>query len=293
VIIFDISGGLGNQFFQYAFGRYLALKNNTTLKINVASFVKDKQRTFKLDCFKTEYETMPLDEILEYLDSYLRLTPLFRKWYRLYWPISFRRYFENKGLEGYNPKLKNARQGYFYGYWSNEDYFKDIRDQLQKEFMLREHLVSPALKKAKQMTMKENAVAVHVRRGDYVHHPVYSKIFNQLSPAYYNDAIKLLKERVKDPVFYVFTDDVKWCQANFGSAFPGIKFADEFQLENDYEEFELMKNFSHFINANSTFSWWAAWLAKNDGKVVVAPKKWFVEDRKKTADMVPESWILI
>ena len=212
--------------------------------------------------------------------------------------IPFRRYFNDKHEPGYNKRLKQAREGYFDGYWGNEGYFKEIRPVLVRELQLKETFKDEQFLKMQSVIEKTNSVAIHIRRGDYVSNERFSKIFNQLSPDYYVKAIETLSGKLKDPVFYFFSDDKDWVKANFLNN-PDYPYCliDQQVGGKDYLEFALMKSCRHFIIANSTFSWWAAWLGQENDTIVISPSYWYHDKERQrkflTQSFIPENWLSV
>lgn len=297
MIIFNISGGLGNQFFQYAFGRYLAIQNQTDLHLRFESYQSDPARKPKLDYFNTSYKLASEERILEYSSFYCRLHPFFKKIYRKERLVLFKRYFNDKTEPWYKKQLKQVTKGYFDGYWSFEDYFKEIRPILLEELELKDELKQENFLKIRNEVTNKNSVAIHIRRGDYISNQKFAQIFNQLPIDYYKKAVLKIEQSVKNPVFYVFSDDVEWVKTNFaGQIGVDLHFIADYEINADYIEFSLMKSCKHFIIANSTFSWWAAWLGGTEkNKRVIAPKDWYkdrsLQRRYNKNSFVPDSWI--
>ena len=189
---------------------------------------------------------------------------------------------------------------YLSGYWQSEKYFSTVVPMIRNQFSPKTPLdgVNIALQ---EKLKSQNSVAVHVRRGDYATTASYNSFFGTLPMKYYEDAIRLMNQKVGDPVFYFFSDDPAWCKATFSTM--RAQYIDHNQGEDAYKDLLLMSACSHAIIANSTFSWWGAWLNGNSGKVVIAPKHWFTTNyltRKEpvyasrlynTKDLIPESWI--
>jgi hypothetical protein len=282
MIIFNISGGLGNQFFQYAFGRYLAVKNNTDLFIYQKSFNTDVARRPVLGYFNTKYRIATEENIASYENQYLRLHPYLKKHYRKPGMAQWKRYFNDSQNPGFHAQYRRAVKGYFHGYWANENYFKEIKEQLLKEFMLKHEFKTEGYHSLERQIQESNSIAVHIRRGDYVSNPDFGKIFNVLDPAYYLHAIAQIAEVVVNPVFYFFSDDPDWVADTLAPKVKGYCQIISDQLQRkDYLEFSLMKNCKHFIIANSTFSWWAAWLSQHSSKMVFAPKDWYTDPKRQ------------
>ena len=286
-----MTGGLGNQFFQYAFGRHLALNSGKRLRINVESFKHDAKRELVLDRYQTDYEVMPLQEINTWLRSYWNLTPLMKKLYRLYLPASMQRFFREELNRGFHYWLLKAKKGFFYGYWADERYFRSSRERILEDLTLKSENLTDTFKESRDRLEEGRSVAIHIRRGDYVSNQEANSTFTIIGIEYYRKAVLLMKEKLRNPVFYVFSDDMMWVKKHLN--FPGseVRYVSDYDLGEDYLEFELMRSCAHFIVANSTFSWWAAWLAENTNKIVICPEKWYVDDTMNDLHSLPESWI--
>lgn len=172
------------------------------------------------------------------------------------------------------------------GYFQSEKYFKDSESKIREMFKIKPEIISSVYEKNYSLLERKNTVAVHLRRGDYLslpnHHPVMDL----------NYFMKAMKKFPKDSIFLVFSDDTEWCKNNF----PGI--GEKFFIiegQSDVEDFAMMTMCTHNCIANSSFSWWAAWLNESDGKVVVAPEKWFgsMYSHNNTDDLYCEGWIKI
>ena len=272
--------------FQYAIGRRLSMEHNVPLKLDLRFFKGQSLREFDLRRLCVTYDVASDLEIKE-----LSIGP------GLFWS-----FLGIVGIKTIKPKsyIKEVcnpifdqrisfcdGRAYLDGYWQNELYFKEIRDVLLREFNSKED-VSERFIKYREEICASNSVSVHVRRGDYVSNKK-AMSFHGLCPVqYYNDAINLMIDLHDDATFFVFSDDIPWCKEN-------IKYDRGFiyvEGGSNIEDMLLMKHCSHNIVANSTFSWWAAWLNDNKHKVIVAPKAWVVNSPEK-AQWVPEEWIVL
>ncbi len=295
MIIFNISGGLGNQFFQYAFGRYLALKNRTDLYLRFNTYEYDVSRSSKLSHFQTCFKRSSVEDVRKYSKTYHRLHPLLKKLYRNSPNVSLKRYFTDRIETGFHKEFKKVTRGYFDGYWAYEEYFKEIRSSLLKELELKDEHKTDIYKLMEMQLSGSRTVAVHIRRGDYISNQKYAGIMHNLSLAYYYSAIEFLRSKKDDLKFYIFSDEIDWVRQNFRMEGIDCHFMDNPGLCSDYLEFSLMKSCANFIIANSTFSWWAAWLSESRDKCVVAPKKWYKNEEMQHCyekrNMIPSNWI--
>jgi hypothetical protein len=179
---------------------------------------------------------------------------------------------------------------YLNGYWQSERYFADIADQLRQDFTLRAPPDAANAAMLAQIQAAPAAVSLHVRRGDYVSNPTTAQYHGVCSLAYYHAAIDYIAAQVAQPHYFLFTDDPAWVADNLKSNFPTtlvqINSADRGMCD-----MALMRACRHHIIANSSFSWWGAWLNPAPDKLVVAPQKWFSGAGHSTADLVPASWV--
>lgn len=283
MIIVNLKGGLGNQMFQYALGRHLAVKNHTELKLTTktltaATAVGDIHRDFGLDAFALE-QTMATDAEVATLkkpdNCFTTLTNAFATRILRRTTVTFA------------PKvLAQTGDIYLDGYWQSPLFFNDIRPTLLKDFSLRDPLPDSGAAFASNMDSCQS-VSVHVRRGDYASNPRVLKEFGVCSVAYYQSAIAAIRTRFPDAVFFVFSDDMEWVKRELpvGEGAVYVKHADI----SDAQEMVLMSTCKHNIIANSSFSWWGAWLNQNPDKIVVAPTPWF-ETATFDAHLIPSEW---
>ena len=280
MIIIRLKGGLGNQMFQYAFGRLLAVKNNAEVKFEFSGDKKDTRREYKLNKFNTSVQFAGPDEAKNLQYPFGIVSRVIEK----VKTIVLKRY-----NIGYEPGLLGRKNGYLEGYWQSYKYLESIKDVLAKELALKE----PVDQKHKTILEKmrdTNSVCVQVRRGDYVTDPKTSSEHRTFGPEYYDKAFEFLKTKVAHPVLFVFSDDIEWCKNNLKPDLP-VFFSDP--AMPDYEDFALAVRCKHDIIANSSFGFWAAWLNDNPGKIVIAPKKWNNKHQKEHDNLLPPEWIKI
>jgi len=279
MIIVGLKGGLGNQLFQYVFGRYLSMVNKCKVKFTIIKPAAcETPRKFRLDNFNTCIKFATEEEVLG-----LRKTniPLFKK------IISklFKKY--NVGYQKISLDLKDT---YMEGFWQTYKYSERIRNMLIPELTLK----IPVEVKYQDLVFKicsHNSVSIHIRRGDYISDPKTNKMHSTIDIEYYKRAIKIIGEKIPEPAFFIFSDDIEWVKKNLKISSP-TTFVSNPQME-DFEELILMSKCKNNIIANSSFSWWAAWLNQNPNKVVIAPKKWFNNIKINVDDLLPSDWIKI
>lgn len=206
------------------------------------------------------------------------------------WPFLSKKIRIEKSLEFDNKNLN--LYSYYEGYWQSEKYFKDFNIQIINDFAFKNINI---LERGIYVNdiLSTNAVSIHVRRGDYVNNPVVNNFHGSLSTDYYEKAIKLVMDKVENPVFYVFSDDIHWVQLNMFKTYDiNLIFV---ITSSEEEDLFLMSKCKHNIIANSSFSWWGAYLNEYINKIIVAPKIWYknIEANKSTIDLIPSKWIRI
>ncbi len=298
MIIARIRGGLGNQLFQYAAARALAWEKNEQLKLDLYTYgTKSQSRSFGLDRFLIDGETASREEIHQFTGSNF-LTRFINKQENY---LRCPRVLAQPHYHFYEDFFSVPTPIYLSGYWQSEKYFKEFEQQLRSQLVLKNNLSESSLK-WKQKMQAGRSVAVHVRRGDYSSKSNYNSFFGTLSFDYYERAVKEMKAKIDDPTFFVFSDDIDWCKQNL-KFLPEAEFVAHDTAVHASEDLILISLCEHQIIANSTFSWWGAWLNANKDKIVIAPSKWFQITYNKnplptyaarfynTKDLFPETWI--
>jgi hypothetical protein len=175
------------------------------------------------------------------------------------------------------------------GFWQSERYFSDVADLIRQEFMA-PVAMDPDNAAVMAQIAARSAVSLHVRRGDYVSNPVTNRFHGVCSPEYYRRAVDFISARVEAAHLFIFSDDQEWTRANLRFPLP-ITFVDVNSSDRGDQDMRLMARCRHHILANSSFSWWGAWLNSSKGKIVVAPQRWFSASDNDTRDLIPESWV--
>ena len=254
MIISYIMGGLGNQLFQYATGRRLAHKLNTELKLDLTYYISDNLRPYVLNLFNIKESVATPEEI-----AYIKQLSLQREFGK-----------ENENAT-FMPEVLNYPDNiYLYGYWQHEEYFADISEILRHELKLKNPL-STSAQHWKEKILASESVSLHFRHGDFGYSPILGLFSsNAVLPLdYYYQCIEILKREYKNLTLFVFSNNLQWCKENFHADVP-IEFVEGENLK-DFEELHLMSLCKHNIIANSTFSWWGAWLNQNPDKKVFMP----------------------
>jgi hypothetical protein len=290
MIIVRILGGLGNQMFQYAAGLSLAHQHGVALKLDITSFSSYPLRKFALDGFDADIKAASRREIEErkYCSEGI-WKKVFRPFLKGKRPYSDTVYKEPsfKYDQSFFELPDNA---YLMGSFQSERYFSNIASTIVTSFKNKAPLLELNKEYAQKMS-KDNSVSVHVRRGDYVTNPHTNAFHGICDPDYYKQAIKVIEKHVASPVFYFFSDDIDWVKANLQTNHPA------FYVDNNgsdcAQDLRLMSFCKHNIIANSSFSWWGAWLNDNTDKIVIAPQRWFASDELETQDLIPSTWLRV
>ncbi len=275
MIITKLIGGLGNQMFQYAAGRRLSYIHNAPLQLDTSELYRLKTRRYELDCFNIKGEVIDrqnkgfVGKIIKRLKTKENI--YFEKHFR----------FDKDVLTLPDNKT-------LVGYFQSEKYFSDIGAIIREEFTFREPPNSKINAVLGNIKSSES-VSIHFRRTDYINNKKFFHYHGVCSPDYYRRAICLIAGKIKAPVFFIFSDDLTWVRRNLKIKYPNF-LVDLNLKDKDYEDLRLMSMCRHHIIANSSFSWWGAWLNGNKNKIVISPKSWFKDNTINTEDLIPSSW---
>src|SRR5687768_5292031 len=285
MVITKIIGGLGNQLFQYAAGRTLAHVNNTILKLDVSFFEEYEFRNFDLLNFTTNVDFATKQEIENLMPAHN-----FEKAFQYLSPLKKRTYHRERYFHFDERFLNLGANVFLKGYFQSEKYFLPAKEIIRNELTFKEN----AIERVKEFSLElneRNSVSIHIRRGDYEKDPAIAKRHGTLSAGYYRSAIEIIKTKIRHPRFYLFSDDMDWATKNL--QLPDLVCVSNEISKTHIEDFYLMSQCHHNIIANSSFSWWGAWLNNNAGKIVIAPDKWFNKGPKDTQDIIPAEWYKI
>jgi hypothetical protein len=294
MIIIKIIGGLGNQMFQYALGRRLAYENDIELKMDISAFEKTyRLHSYGLNNFNIDEKIATKEDISRYsrqigIKNIREIKNIFIKVSDFFIPYYKQKYVREKDYT-FDPNiLKITDNVYLDGYWSSEKYFSDIATIIRKDFTLKRESDLINLNIADKI-ITTDSISIHFRRGDYVTDPRTNAIHGTCSMDYYYKAIEDICKYVSDPHFFIFSNDHVWVKENFSLPYQ-MYFITANGPEKNYEDLHLMSLCKHHIIANSTFSWWGAWLSTNKNKRVYTPKKWYNVGYINQKDMFPEPW---
>ena len=291
MVIAQLNGGLGNQLFQYAAAKALSLYHNVPLYLDASQYERDLlpdlevPRSFELYNFSgikepiissTELATIP--ELANKKSILQKLIPRHKQ------SIYTERYYH------FDPNFfKAGNKVLLKGGWQSHRYFSAYQLQLQNILQLKESLVSAVKEKGKELK-NIDSVAVHIRRSDYLRKKVIYEWHGVMDKEYYIEAIQHIRNQYPSLKVFYFTDDPDWVEQELLPLNEGELVSQKFS-KTPYEDLYLMSQCRHNIIANSSFSWWGAWLNIHPNKMVIAPKRWFNKGPKDTQDLYPEGWI--
>lgn len=290
MIIVNLKGGLGNQMFQYACGRALSLRakargEKDDLALDVSGYKKlasaDTVRSYELEEFNIASRAATDQEISS------RKYPfgIISKAWRYLRAKVLRKFYIN-----FDPQVLSWNGDiYLDGFWQSEKYFKDFEKEIRADFTLKKPFGPEAQKWHEKISHDPYAVSLHIRRGDYAKDKATNKHWGTCNMEYYAKALNEIAKSVPKPNVYVFSDDIAWAKENLKSDFP-LSFVSASGIANQ-EEMMLMAASKHNIIANSTFSWWGAWLNQNPAKIVISPLRWANEHNNDWyGDIIPDTW---
>jgi hypothetical protein len=289
LIIVHLSDGLGNQMFQYAMGFALSVYHKAPLLLDTRG-CGHWHNGFELEqVFSFPVQLAQPEDVRDLLGWQ---SPIYIRYIITHSALKFllNRYFVAEPDFHYWPGIRDITPPcYMTGYWQSERYFKDVEEKIRALFTFRP-LLSDYDSEIAQEISAVNSVSLHVRRGDYASNNINFIKIGLCSLSYYEAAIKYIAEQVEKPRFFVFSDDMDWVRANLkinGAFF----YVDHNRGRASYNDMRLMSMCRHHIIANSSFSWWGAWLNPSKEKIVIAPKRWFAHYPVSTKDLIPDGWV--
>jgi len=295
MLIVKLQGGIGNQLFQYATGLALADKTNTPLWLDIYHLAasrlavrEETPRNYALNPY-----AITANIIQPSTDSLLRFLPARLQkftWNYLHYLQYSHKFGEHFSTEDIAELLTNGQSVLLEGVFQEEKYFSAIRQKLVQQIRLSRPLSEEYRKYADQIS-NTLSVSVHIRRGDYAEREKTKAFHGLLADTYYLEALQKMQELITDATFYFFSDDMTWTKATFGHIDQAV-FIDPV-YPNPHADLALMCQCRHQVIANSSFSWWGAWLNEHPDKVVIAPLKWFAVKEANNQFTLPTDWLRI
>lgn len=294
MIIAKLTGGLGNQMFQYAAARRLACLHNAALKLDISFLDKDltntTPRTFQLNHLAVTASIATPHEVAKITGegkSALQ-SVLSRVCTVIGMSQQCNGVFNERSFNFDPDVLVLPDNTYLAGYWQSEKYFQDIKEIIRREFTVK-YPLEGRNKEASDLICATNSVSLHVRRGDFAADPNIRELHGICSPDYYRRSVEQLSSRVGKLHLFIFSDEPSWAVDNLHFTFQ-TTFVDQNSPDNGYEDLRLMSLCKYHIIANSSFSWWGAWLSASPNKLVIAPDQWFNDSSLDTRDLIPPDW---
>ena len=294
MIISNLIGGLGNQMFQHACGRALACDLQQPLKVSTDLFAGYAlhQGLVLGQVFALELDVASAADLRQMLGGW-RSGPLLRRAFSR-WPLptwaSGRYIAETPAGTLDELRLRASRGAYLHGYWQSERYFVHRRAEVLADYRWRAPLSGRNAELARQIQATPRAISVHVRRGDYISNAKNQGIYASCSPDYYFAALERLSASAPDARVYAFSDDPAWVAQALAPRCPGLVVVDHNRGADSAIDMRLMSLCRHHVIANSSFSWWGAWLNSAPDKQVIAPKRWYADGRED-GGLVPADWM--
>jgi hypothetical protein len=288
-VVVILRGGLANQMFQYALGLAMAEQSGCRLEVDTSAVDADRKRDYALGmCNPVPRLVSDTDRIMM---RFLRSTPLWT-WRGTRWQAAIPggpRIVQERGPAFDARVLAVEGSLILDGYWQTERYFSDHRPLIEQTFDWAHAAKGVASDSMIEMIESPRSVAVHVRRGDYVRETTTNAFHGVCEPDYYTRASAIILEHVTQPHFFIFSDDIDWAEANV--PLPGERtVVRHARAVAPHVDMWLMSRCRHAIIANSSYSWWAAWLTERPGKCIVAPRAWFRDESMRGITPVPDRW---
>ncbi len=286
-----ILGGLGNQLFQYAFGRSLALKKTTDLCLDYYDQI-----------IRTDFDGENLTKITDVFDLPVKLSigktrkDLVNRYHLAFWDRLIKSIYLKKTCvvteENFGHSQENIEKNkniYLIGYWQSEEYFSDIKEIIKKEYKFKIDEKVKSLDIYNKIT-NNTSVSLHIRGKDYLKNPVYS----QCDIKYYTDALNIIRRTSPDLKIFIFTDDIENTYQNYRELLVASEIVRAPSNFNpDAFDLLLMSKCKHNVICNSSFSWWGAWLNNNPEKIIITPQKWFIHADYSSEKLIPKDWVKI
>lgn len=291
MIVVRLTGGLGNQMFQYAAGAALAARHGVELYLDLSWFPTQTLRQYELGVFSLPAKQAP-DRILEKIVS-PRFSMILGLAKRLGLSLPFIPLFKEPHFHYFQGMKSVTPPALIVGSWQSEKYFQEIANEVRSFFSFSNLADEPNKRMLDIINQADAAVSIHIRRGDYVSNSYTNQEHGTCSPTYYEKCIQSIASRVESPHFFVFSDDPDWVRGNFNTSPHPMTPVDINDETSGHLDMMLMSACDHHVIANSSFSWWGAWLNPSSDKIVYAPARWFRNSSHNTNDIIPESWTKI
>lgn len=284
-LIVRFNGGLGNQMFQWAFARAIETHTDIPTFMDMTFFKKNYSRPYELDIFALKAKKV------EDFWANLKIEIIWKLRRKLKGKTFLGTYVYEEPHFEFDKEVFNVEPNtYIHGFFQSEKYFKNIENDIKEDFIFKsepDEINQAHINKINST----NSISLHIRRGDYVQKKRYQDVYATCSLDYYKRGVEhIFKNTNETPTLFIFSDDKQWVKENLKLPFETV-YVDNNSGAKSYEDMRLMSQCKHNIIANSSFSWWGAWLNNNKEKIVIAPQKWFNDSNIIQTDVIPESWI--
>lgn len=300
MIIVRLNGGMGNQMFQYAYGKSLSHKLSTEVFYDNRYLLThhnrkyNTKRNFDLDLFDTKIqiaEPKMLEEIPTYFGKKKKIILKLKR--RLNIPTKIGNLSYIPEVNNYKQNIQIPEHSYIDGYWQDERYFESVKHQIKNDFILKEK-PNAKISEIENYIRNRDSVVIQIRRTDYIANPINKLIFNSLDVDYFRQGLEILKQTLHNPIVLIFSDDNQWALDNFKFInIENILIEDEWKGDRYQYSMYLMNKAKNFIISNSSFGWWGAYLSQFENKKIIAPKKWFRYPLFNSNFRLPKDWIKI
>jgi len=293
MIITHISGGLGNQMFQFAAGYSLARFKETRLMLDTSDYARVRMHDgFLLDrVFDIKADVAGPGDTISVLGLF-GIPLAFRVFKKIRKGVLIGGYVRERQPFVYRPDFFETAPAdcYLHGSWQSERYFAHEIEAIKTMYTFKPRAIPDEVKRLGEEAGRQNSVAIHVRRGDFANDPKLNRIYGTCGTDYYERAMACMRQRVDRPHFYLFSDEPTWVRQHF--QLDGCTVVDAGMHYGSWNDMFLMSRCRHNITANSTFSWWGAWLNSNPHKIVVTPREWDLVGTDMP-DLIPHSWVRV
>lgn len=289
MIVARIDGGLGNQLFQAAFGMQLAQRHRTELVLDLSAYDEQPAHGYMLDRFALEARSLSKSEMRRVPKRYRPNSskPSWSDW------LAFDKFTRVREKPfGFAEKYLQAPDDcYLVGYWQSQQFFADVQAHVRRQFCPRTSMTDQSVRLYERM-FATPSLALHVRRGDYVTNPKAASIYRNLSADYYRECVSARLAEAEGVEVVVFSNDISWCRVNLALPCP-VHYVAHTDLSTAHEDLWLMTAAQSMVIANSTFSWWGAWLGQREDRQVFAPRTWFYPGTLEDRYLACPAWRLI
>lgn len=291
MIITRLAGGLGNQMFQYALGRSLAIKNDDTLKLDISHYANqshiDTHRKYGLNAMKID-ESIASELEIKKINYINASNLLIKKYFGKDKCFSYYSIVKEKNQYFDNEVLSKRGNIYLEGYWQSYKYFNGIKKFIYHDFQSK-NAVNYSNPEISKWLKEKNFAVIHVRRGDYVTNNLAKDVLGALPANYYLKAATYIKKLRAIKRYVIVSDEIDWCRQSLSQV---EKLGEVmYYAGNEIEDLNLMEHSAGNVLSNSTFSWWGSYLNRNASKIIISPKKWYKNSIYSDSDLIPPEWI--